>query len=142
MSDTRFSASDYPLTDKHPDRVTGQHGKTLEQLTVEAAVDGQLDMDDLRITPQALLAQAQIARSVGRVTLAENFERAAEMTRLPQSEVMRIYELLRPGRAPSADALRSAAHQLRRDFDATRLAAFLEEAALIYQRRGLFRKRF
>ena len=75
-------------------------------------MSGEIEMADLRITPEALLRQAQIARSVGRAALAENFERAAEMTALPQEKIMQIYELLRPGRAPDAEALQSAAAEL------------------------------
>jgi propanediol dehydratase small subunit len=55
---------------------------------------------------------------------------------------MRIYELLRPGRAQSRDELLAAARELRDQYGAERMAAFVEEAASVYQRRGLFKKRF
>ena len=55
---------------------------------------------------------------------------------------MRIYELLRPGRAKSPEELLAAARELRDQHRAEGLAAFVEEAAEVYQRRGLFKKRF
>jgi propanediol dehydratase small subunit len=142
MTDDTLSAADYPVAETRPERVRGARGKTLDELTLEAAVSGDLTMEDLRITPQALLQQAQIARAVGRASLAANFERAAEMTGLPQDEVMHIYEMLRPGRAPEKLALIEAAKRLRDIHQAPRLAEFVEEAADVYHRRGLFRTRF
>lgn len=142
MTDETLSAADYPIAETRPERVSGARGKTLDALTLEAAVNGDLTMEDLRITPQALLQQAQIARAAGRATLAGNFERAAEMTRLPQDEIMRIYELLRPGRAPAKQTLIEIARALRESYQAPRLADFVEEAAEVYDKRGLFRNRF
>jgi propanediol dehydratase small subunit len=142
MSDAPLSSHDYPVAEKWPDRVTGQRGRALGDVTLDAAARGDLEMEDLRITPEALLRQAQIARSVGRAALARNFERAAEMTRLPQDEVMRLYELLRPGRSETREDLLKAAHRLRDRFDAPLLAGFVEEAAALYTRRGLFRARY
>jgi propanediol dehydratase small subunit len=105
-------------------------------------VAGDIEMDDLRITPDALLAQAEIARAAGRPTLAANFERAAEMVKVPQELIMETYELLRPGRAKDKEQLMSAARRLRDEFGAEALAAFLDEAAEVYERRGLFRFRY
>jgi propanediol dehydratase small subunit len=142
MEETPLNAADYPTAETMPDKVRGQRGKTLEALTLDAAVSGDLAMEDLRITPEALLRQAQIARSVGRATLAGNLERAAEMTRLSQDETMQIYELLRPGRANSKSELQDVADRLRSERQAPRLADFIEEAAALYDRRGLFRTRY
>ena len=142
MPDTPLTAKDYPIAETRPDNVIGSRGKPLSGLTLEAVIKGDVDMEDLRITSQALLHQAQISRSVGRAALAGNLERAAEMTRLPQEEVMSIYELLRPGRAASKDELMNAASRIREEHDAQQLADFIEEAARFYELRGLFRKRY
>ena len=138
----RLSTADYPLAEKRPDVVKGARGKRLGEITLDSVVAGEVDMEDLRITPGALLAQAEIARAAGRPTLAANFERAAEMVKVPQATIMEVYELLRPGRAKDKSALLSAAGRLRSEFGAERLAQFLEEAAEVYERRGLFRFRF
>lgn len=142
MPDKPLTSQDYPTAEKRPDQVVGNRGKPLPSLTLDAVISGDVDMEDLRITPRALLQQAQIAKSVGRAALAQNFERAAEMTRLPQDEVMAIYELLRPGRAASKASLLEAAKKIRLEFDAEKLADFVEEAASYYEKRGLFQKRF
>ena len=121
---------------------SGTPEKPLDSLTLEAVIDGEVEIEDFRITPQALLQQAEIARSVGRAALASNLERASEMTKIPQSEVMEVYELLRPGRAQSQKELLDVAQRIRSRYEAVLLAEFIQEAADFYHKRGLFRKRY
>lgn len=142
MSKEKLGAGDYPLAERRPELVRGNRGKGLDELTMEEVLSGAVGMEDLRITPDALLQQAEIARDANRATLAGNFERASEMALLPQDLVMEIYELLRPGRARDKAALDAAAARLRDEFGAGRLAQFVEEAAHVYERRGLFAFRF
>ncbi|MDG2356359.1 MAG: diol dehydratase small subunit [Paracoccaceae bacterium] len=142
MAKTPLTANDYPIAETQPEEVIGNRGKPLSSLMMESVINGNISMEDLRITPQALEQQAEIASSVGRSALASNLKRAAEMTRLSQSEVMAIYELLRPGRAVSKDNLLDVAQRLRNEQDAPLLADFVEEAARFYEKRGLFRKRY
>lgn len=142
MSKEKPGVADYPLAERHPDWVEGARGRRLDEVTLEALERGELGMEDLRITPAALRQQAAIARAAGRPTLAQNFERAAEMVAIPQETVMQAYELLRPGRAKSKAELLEMAAGLRRDHGAERLAAFLEEAAAVYEKRGLFTYRY
>ncbi len=142
MSADKLTVADYPLAEKRPDLVRGKRGKSVDELTLDAVLDGTVTMEDLRITGLALAQQAEIARAVGRPTLAENFERAAELVEVPGETIMEIYELLRPGRAQTKDQLVAAARDLRDKHGAQRMAAFVEEAAEVYERRGLFRKRF
>ena len=141
MSD-KLSTADYPLAEKRPGLVRGARGKSLDDITLNSVVAGEVGMEDLRITPDMLLAQAEIARAAGRPALAANFERAAERVNVPQQLIMETYELLRPGRAPDRTKLMAAARRLREEFGAERLAAFIEDAADIYERRGLFRFRY
>jgi len=61
---------------------------------------------------------------------------------VPQDVIMQTYELLRPGRAASRAAMVEAAQGLRDTYGAVRMAAFVEEAAEVYERRGLFRSRY
>lgn len=139
MSRTR---ADYPLAETQPEKVTGPRGKRLADVTLDAVLAGEVTMEDLRITPEALVAQAEIARDAGRPTLAENFERAAELVNVPQDVIMQVYELLRPGRARTKQQLLDAARMLREAHSARRMAAFVEEAAETYEARGLFTFRF
>jgi propanediol dehydratase small subunit len=142
MSEDEFSTADYPLAEKRPDMVHGKRGKRLDEITLEAVLADRISLEDLGITGDALRLQAQIARSAGRPTLAANFERGAELVDVPQEVIMRVYELLRPGRAKSKLELDAAARELRDTYGAVRMAAFVEEAAEVYERRGLFSRRY
>jgi propanediol dehydratase small subunit len=142
VSGKHLSAADYPLAEKRPDLVRTRSGKRLADLTLDALETGAVALEDLRITPQALRQQAEIARAAGRPTLARNFERAAELVDVPQDVILRIYELLRPGRAKGKADLLAAAQLLRDTYKADKMASFVEEAAAVYERRGLFSKRF
>ncbi|MGH6874869.1 MAG: diol dehydratase small subunit [Aestuariivirgaceae bacterium] len=137
-----LTIEDYPLSEKRPELIAGQRGRKLSDITLDALVGGEVQMEDLRITRQALRFQAEIARAAGRRTLAENFERGAELVAVPEDVIMRVYELLRPGRATEMTVLIEAAALLRRDYGAAKLADFIEEAAEVYERRGLFTYRF
>ena len=138
----RLTTQDYPLAEKRPDLVRTRRGKKLEDLTLAALEAGEVALEDLRITPEALRQQAEIAVAAGRPTLGRNFERAAELVDVPQDVILRIYELLRPGRAKGKGDLLDAAKLLRGTYKAERMAVFIEEAAEVYERRGLFSKRF
>ena len=141
MSD-KLTIEDYPLSEKRPELVASQRGKKLGDITLDTLVSGEVQMEDLRITSQALHYQAEIARAAGRPTLAENFQRGAELVAVPEDVIMQVYELLRPGRAADKSMLLEAAKRLRRDHGAAKLADFIEEAAEVYERRGLFTYRF
>jgi propanediol dehydratase small subunit len=138
----KLNVADYPLAEKRPELVKGRGGKPLDAIDLAAVMAGEVSLDDLRIAPEALRCQAEIARDAGRATLAANFERAAELCEVPQEFIMHVYELLRPGRAKDKAPLLEAARTLRETYDATRMAAFVEEAAAVYERRGLFTYRF
>jgi len=142
MRKQKLTQKDYPIAETQPSKVKGKRGIALSELTMDAVLEGRVALEDLQITPEALLKQAEIAKSVGRTTLSDNFERAAEMNKLPNSEVMEIYELLRPGRAGSKSTLLEAAEKIRSRYSAEGLAEFIEEAAEFYDKRGLFKKRY
>ncbi|HET7430986.1 MAG TPA: diol dehydratase small subunit [Nocardioides sp.] len=112
-------------------------GREADTLEVRDVVDGGLGPDDIRISPDTLRHQAEVARAHANPQLAENFERAAELTAFDESEILALYEMLRPGRA-TADELRARADDLG-SRDAPILAAFLREAAAVYERTGLTR---
>jgi propanediol dehydratase small subunit len=138
----KLTIADYPLAETRSADIRGQRGKSLDEITLDAVLSGGVTMEDLRITPRALADQAQISRSAKRPTLALNFERAAELVDVPQDVIMSSYELLRPGRAKSKQVLLDVANTFRQTYKAERLARFVEEAADVYERRGLFIHRF
>ena len=138
----KLTVADYPLAETRSAEIRGRRGKSLDDITLEAVVAGDVTMEDLRITPKALADQAEISRAARRPTLALNFERAAELVDVPQDFIMSAYELLRPGRAKSRQQLLDVAQAFRHTYKAERMAEFIEEAAEIYERRGLFTYRF
>jgi propanediol dehydratase small subunit len=138
----KLTIADYPLAETRSADIRGQRGKSLDEITLDAVLSGDVTMEDLRITPRALADQAQISRSAKRPTLALNFERAAELVDVPQDFIMGSYELLRPGRAKSKQVLLDVAKTFRQVYKAERMAKFVEEAADVYERRGLFIHRF
>ncbi len=139
---TRATTADYPLAETRPDRIKGKRGLALADITLDAVLRGKVTMEDLQITPNALTDQAAIAADAGRATLAQNFRRAAELVDVPQDLIMSTYELLRPGRARNKQDLLDRADLLRTAHNATAVAQFITEAAEIYEKRGLFARRF
>ncbi len=142
MATGKLGAQDYPLAEMRRDLVRGRRGKSLDDLDLAAVESGDVVMEDLRITARALELQAEIARTCNREKLAENFERGAELVEVPQEYLMEIYELLRPGRARNRSVLEDVAENLRATYNATHMAEFIEEAAEVYEARGLFASRF
>ena len=138
----KLTIADYPLAETRSAEIRGQRGKSLDDITLDAVMAGSITMEDLRITPHALDDQAEIARAANRPTLALNFERAAELVNVPQDFIMSTYEMLRPGRAKSKDQLLQVAKTFRQTYKADRMASFIEEAADVYERRGLYTYRF
>ena len=119
----------------------GGHGawKRTEKTTptdIAAYLWSTLAAEDLRISSETLLMQAQIADGVGRRQLAENFRRAAEMAPMPDDRVLSAYNALRPN-ASTKQQLLDLADELENEFSAARTAALIREAAEVYERRDL-----
>ncbi|MBZ5542905.1 MAG: diol dehydratase small subunit [Acidobacteriia bacterium] len=129
-------APEYPLAEKHADQLRTPSGKSFGEISLEGVLQGRVEMADLRVTSQALEWQAQIAERAGRRQLAENFRRAAELVDVPEERILQIYEALRPGRS-SSDALFALAEELEKDYQASRCARLLREAAEAYARRPI-----
>jgi propanediol dehydratase small subunit len=128
----------YPLFDNVFAQLRSASGRPLSEITAAAAAEGQLSMADLQISPATLRAQAQVARGAGYGQLAANLARAAELTAVPNAEVLRMYDLLRPGRATHAD-LWALAETLEEQYQAPECARLVREADSVYQARGLLR---
>jgi propanediol dehydratase small subunit len=135
-ADTIDPKRDYPLGERRPELVTTASGRALNEVTLEAVVSGDVTVDELRISPESLLRQGEIAAAAGRPALVANFERAAELTRVPDDRLLQIYEALRPRRSTHAE-LEAIAMELEQRYNAPRNAALVREAIAAYSRRGL-----
>jgi propanediol dehydratase small subunit len=131
--------TDYPLSKKRPDLVKTASGKTLDDITLDAVVSGAIKADEIRITPQTLEYQAQIAESIHRPQLARNMRRAGELTQVPDARVLEIYNALRPNRSTKAQLL-AIADELENQYNAKVCANHVREAAGVYEARGVLKK--
>ena len=130
MADSYINSS-YPLAD-HPDQLSAASGRPLTEIDLDAATSDALSAADLQISAATLRAQAQIARGSGYAQLAENLERAAELAGVPNEELLTMYGMLRPQRSTHAE-LSALAERLKTEFNAPVNAAFVREAAKVYQ---------
>jgi propanediol dehydratase small subunit len=119
----------------HEPVVRALSGRAVGELTLEAVRRGELSVPDLRTHPETLERQAAVAAAHANPQLAENLRRAAELTGLPDDEVLAIYDTLRPGRSTPERLAELAAGLAERGLP--RCAALLTEAAEVYARRGL-----
>lgn len=119
---------DYPLAERMPERLKTPSGLAFQDISLEAVLEGKVNMEDLRVTPEALELQAQVAEAAGRAQLAQNLRRAAELVALPEDQILEIYKALRPGRA-SRQALIALADDLEERYQAGRCAELIREAA-------------
>ena len=140
MTSTELTAADYPLSVNRPELLHTPTGKTLDDLTMAAVVSGDITSEDLRISPETLKLQGQLAAAAGRRQLAENFQRASEMTTIPDAEVLAMYNSLRPN-ASSAAQLEEIASRLESTYSATTCASLVREAAQVYAARNLLEPR-
>ena len=113
-------------------------GRTVDELTLEAVLAGELAAEDFRIHGDTLRRQADAAEAAGYGQVAENLRRAAELVRLSNQEVFDIYDALRPGRATHSQLI-ELAERLENDLEAPLNAALVREAAKVYAERGLCR---
>ncbi len=126
---------DFPLGAKRPDLVKSASGLLVEDIVMEKVVNKEIGFDDIKIRAETLEYQAQISESSGRPILASNFRRAAEMTRIPDERVLEMYNSLRPYRCTKQE-LMDMANDLETTYQAKICAAFVREAAGVYEQRG------
>ena len=131
--------SAYPLRQNAADQLRSHSGRPLRDITADAIANGELEAEDLRTHADTLRGQAKIAREGGFPQLAANLERAAELTHVPNDELLRVYDMLRPERA-TYDQLQRLADYLESQYAAERNAAFIRQAAAVYRERNLLRR--
>lgn len=126
----------YPLAKNHPDLLRSKSGKAFSDITFEKVIQGKVTHEDFKTNRETLLMQAEIAEKAGKKQFAGNLRRAAELTVVPDEEVLRIYDKLRPNRATKKELL-EIADNLRSNYQANITAAFIEEIVAIYEKRNI-----
>jgi propanediol dehydratase small subunit len=135
MAELRMAELRYPLASEARGQVHAASGRVVSEITLEAALAGELEARDVTISPETLRLQADFAERGGNPQLADNLRRAAELVAFEDDELLRFYEMLRPGRS-TGEELDALAGALA-DRGAERCAALVREARTVYVRRGL-----
>lgn len=139
MAEKLHYEQDYPLSEKRPDLVKTVKDRPLDEITLDKVLSGEIEADEIRVTPEILEYQAQIADSVGRPQLAANLRRAGELTRVPDERILEIYNAMRPNMS-TKDELLGIADELENEYEAKINADLVREAAEVYERRGRLRE--
>lgn len=131
--------TDYPLATKRPEWVKTPTGRSLNEITLKSILDGDITSKDVRIAPETLELQAQVAEAAGRAPLAQNFRRASELIAVPDDRILEIYNAMRPNRSTKQELL-DIADELENKYDAKINADFVREAAEVYEKRNRLRQ--
>lgn len=110
-------------------------GRDSSHLHLDRLSGDEIGADDVRIHPDTLRAQAQVAHQHSNPQLAANFTRAAELALLDEAGVLALYESLRPHRSTSEEL--DALSRRLEEVPAPLCAQMVREAAAVYARRGL-----
>jgi propanediol dehydratase small subunit len=125
----------YPLGIAGRERVRSATGKAVTEITLAATVSGDLHPSDVAVSAETLRLQADFAQDGGNPQLGANLQRAAELVAFADDDLLRFYDMLRPGRS-SAQELDALAFDLQAR-GAQRCADLVREARAVYVRRGL-----
>ena len=126
----------YPLDEHERDRITSRTGKKLDELSLDEVRKGHVAPDDIKISAEMLRAQGEVADQAGNAPMKKNFERAAELTNVPDDVILRMYNKLRPNRATKTELARMA-EELLEKYQAPNCAKLVLEAAEVYEKRGI-----
>ena len=126
----------YPLGEHERDRITSRTGKKLDELSLDEVRKGHVAPDDIKISAEMLRAQGEVADQAGNAPMKKNFERAAELTNVPDDVILRMYNKLRPNRATQTELARMA-EELLEKYQAPNCAKLVLEAAEVYEKRGI-----
>lgn len=133
------SKDQYPLGEKIPEKLKSPTGVKLSDMHYEDVISGKLNFEDLRITPETLELQAEVAESVRREAFAGNMRRAAELISVPDDRLLEMYNALRPYRSTKQELL-DIADELEHEHNAPVCAKLVRDAADVYEKRNRLKK--
>lgn len=135
----RVTKDQYPLGEKIPEKLKSPTGVKLSDMHYEDVISGKLNFEDLRITPETLELQAEVAESVRREAFAGNMRRAAELISVPDDRLLEMYNALRPYRSTKQELL-DIADELEHEHNAPVCAKLVRDAADVYEKRNRLKK--
>ena len=128
----------YPLMEQCPELVRPMSGKAIHEINMENVLNGELTMEDGRISKETLLMQAKIAEDAGYRQVGRNLTRAAELVAIADTLVLEAYNALRPYRAEKQEILQFA-KEFEEEHGAADTADFLREAAQILEQKHMLK---
>jgi propanediol dehydratase small subunit len=135
----KYGVADYPLGEKIADQIKTPTGKSLSDVSLDALVKGDITAADVRIRPETLEIQAQVAEDAGRYEFASNLRRAAELIPVPDERILEIYNALRPYHSTKSELL-AIAEELETKYGCKITPTLVREAAEVGEARGRLKK--
>lgn len=135
----KVTKEQYPLAEKIPEKIKTPTGLSLSDITLDKVISGEITAKDMRISPETLEMQAQVAESVRRDAFASNLRRAGELIAVPDARLLEIYNALRPYRSTKAELI-AIGDELINQYGACVSGNFVKEAAEVYEQRGRLKK--
>ncbi len=130
----------YPLKEKQAGFIKSHSGKSLDDINMEGVISGGITADDIKISKEVLILQAEIARRDKKIQLAKNFLRASELIDIPDDRILEMYNMLRPYRS-TEEELQGLISELKNTYDASLNADLVAETLAVYKRRDLLKVR-
>lgn len=128
----------YPLKEKHPEFIKSRSGKKLDEINIESIINGSVTAEDIKISKEVLILQAEVARQDGKMQLAKNFIRSAELIDIPDDRILEMYNSLRPYRS-TENELKQLSNELRDKYEASMCSDLVEETLAVYKKRDLLK---
>ena len=128
--------SSYPLGQNEADTITSKTGKKLSDITLDEVKRGNVQAEDIKISPEMLKRQGQGAKEADNPQMEANFQRASELANVPDEVILNMYNKLRPNRSTKTELVLMA-QELLEKYSAPHCAKLVLEAAEIYEKRGI-----
>ena len=128
----------YPLSEKHSEILRSHSGKKLSEINMEQVIVGSVTAEDIRISRESLILQAEVARQAGKGQLAMNFIRSAELIEVPDDEILKMYNMLRPFRSTESELL-NLIMELETKYQADLCASLIRETLEVYKKRDILK---
>ena len=128
--------SSYPLGQNEADTITSKTGKKLSDITLDEVKRGNVQAEDIKISPEMLKRQGQVAKEADNPQMEGNFQRASELANVPHEVILNTYNKLRPNRSTKTELVLMA-QELLEKYSAPHCAKLVLEAAEIYEKRGI-----
>lgn len=95
--------SSYPLGQNEADTITSKTGKKLSDITLDEVKRGNVQAEDIKISPEMLKRQGQVAKEADNPQMEANFQRASELANVPDEVILNMYNKLRPNRSTKTE---------------------------------------